>query len=341
MKIGSLSIDNNTVLAPVAGITNLPFRLMVKRAGCGLVCSEMISSNGIIFGSRKTLQMLDSCPEEKPVSFQIFGSEPSVMADAAVIAESRGADIIDINFGCSVKKVVKTGAGVALMKDKRRAGDVLKAVRNAVKIPLTIKIRTGWEKSGGDALAIAEIAESCGVDAIAVHPRTAGQGFRGTADWSVISMVKERVSIPVMGNGDIVEAKDALEMLKQTGCDAVMIGRAAIGNPWIFSQVTSLLSGKPSPPVDIEQRFCAMKEYLEANVKYFGEKQACYMMRSRLGWFVKGLPSSAGFRESIKKIVSENEAKEMISSYFDFLRNKQEEASFDNIVKSQGIEEAR
>ena len=322
MKIGSLVIENNTVLAPVAGITNLPFRLMVKRAGCGLVCSEMISSNGIVFGSRKTICMLDSLPEEKPVSFQIFGSEPSIMADAAVIVESRGADILDINFGCSVKKVVKTGAGVALMKEKKRAEDVLKAVRNAVKIPLTIKIRTGWEKSGEDALTIAEIAESSGVDAVAVHPRTASQGFRGKADWSVISRVKDRVAIPVIGNGDIVEAEDAVEMLNQTGCDAVMIGRAAIGNPWIFSQVTFLISGKHLPPAGIAQRFCAMKEYLEENVKYFGEKQACYMMRSRLGWFVKGLPSSANFRESIKHIISENQAKGIIDSYFDFVRNK-------------------
>ncbi|MBU4037762.1 MAG: tRNA-dihydrouridine synthase family protein, partial [Proteobacteria bacterium] len=181
MKIGSIIINNNTVLAPLAGITNLPFRLIAKKAGCGLVCSEMVSANGIAYGSKKTLQMLDSLPEEHPVSFQIFGSDPSIMAEAAIIVESLGADIIDINFGCSVKKVVKTGAGVALMKEPGRAEAILKAIKNSVKIPVTIKIRTGWEKSGEQALKTAEIAENCGIDAIAVHPRTASQGFRGVA----------------------------------------------------------------------------------------------------------------------------------------------------------------
>jgi len=168
-------------------------------------------------------------------------------------------------------------------------------------------------------LATAKTAEDCGADAVAVHPRTAGQGFRGNADWSVISKVRESVSIPVIGNGDIVEPQDAIDMFNRTGCDAVMIARAAIGNPWIFSQVTDLVEGRQYSRVSIARRFCAMKEYLEANVKYFGEKNACFMMRSRLGWFVKGLPSSAVFRESIKRIASENQAKEMIGSYFDGL----------------------
>jgi nifR3 family TIM-barrel protein len=322
MKIGSLVIDDITVLAPIAGVTNLPFRLMVKKAGCGLVCSEMISSNGIVFGSEKTIKMLDSSPEEKPVSFQIFGYEPSIMADAAAEVEAKGADIIDINFGCSVKKIVKSGSGVALMKDRRRAADVLKAVRNSVKIPLTVKIRTGWAKSGEDAVETAEIAEDCGVDAIAVHPRTATQGFRGKADWTVISKIRENVSIPVVGNGDITEANDALSMIRQTGCDAVMIGRTAIGNPWIFSQVSALLSGKNPRPVMLSERFCAMKEYLETTVRYFGEKKGCLMMRSRLAWFVKGLPSNAVFRESIKRVASEDQAKDIIGSYYDMLLKK-------------------
>jgi nifR3 family TIM-barrel protein len=284
----------------------------------------MISSHGIVHGSIKTLKMLESLPDEKPVSFQIFGSDPAVMADAACIAESSGADIIDINFGCSVKKIVKSGAGVALMKDKGRAEAILKAVRSAIKIPLTIKIRTGWERTGEDAVATARTAEALGADAVAVHPRTAAQGFRGSADWDVISRVRQSISIPVIGNGDIIVAEDAVEMINQTGCDAVMIGRSAIGNPWIFSQITDLQKGSPVQPVGIARRFEAMKEYLKVTVDYLGEKQACFMMRSRLGWFVKGLPSSSNFRESIKHIISENQAKEFIDSYFEFVCEKSE-----------------
>jgi tRNA-dihydrouridine synthase B len=326
MKIGTLSIANNTIMAPLAGITNLPFRLIAKKGGCGLVCSEMISSYGIAYGAKKTLRMLESLPDEKPVSFQIFGSDPSVMAEAARVVESSGADILDINFGCSVKKIVKSGAGVALMKDKGKAEAIIKSVRKSIKIPLTIKIRTGWERTGEDAVAIASIAEDCGADAVAVHPRTAGQGFRGKADWSVISKVRQNISIPVIGNGDIIVAADAVEMINQTGCNGVMVGRAAIGNPWIFSQITALRNGTPLHHVHLIRKFEAMKEYLKATVEYLGEKQACYMMRSRLGWFVKGLPSSASFRESIKHVISENQAIQIIDSYFDFVCNRMEQA---------------
>ena len=315
MQIGSLTLANNTILAPLAGITNLPFRLMAKEAGCGLVCSEMVSSHGLVYQSEKTLKMLDSTPEEKPLSVQIFGAKPDIMAEAAAIVESSGADLVDINFGCAVRKVVRTGSGVALMRTPDLAEDLLKAVRRAIRIPLTIKIRSGWDASGAQAANISRIAENCGVDAVTVHPRTAGQLFNGPADWSVIKAVKKAVSIPVIGNGDIMAAGDATRMLNETGCDGVMIGRKAIGNPGIFTRVVARINGEEDPAEDILRRFDLMIRFLQASIKYIGEEQACRMMRSRLGWFTKGLPRSSRFRESIKHLSSEEEGIELINAY--------------------------
>jgi len=263
--------------------------------------------------------MLDSSPKEKPLAVQIFGSNPEIMAEAAKIVESSGADILDINMGCSVKKIVKTGAGVALMKDPARTVAICTAVRKAIDIPFTVKIRSGWDTSGVQACKISEIAQDCGVDAISVHPRTASQGFRGKADWSTIAAVKKLVSIPVIGNGDIVKPEDAVAMRDETLCDAVMVGRAAIGNPWIFSQILSLAGTGVYSQTSLDDRAKAMKKYLDATVRYFGEKQACRMMRSRLGWFVKGLRNSSRFRESIKRISSEEEAIGIIMSYMNSL----------------------
>ena len=315
LHIGTVALSNRTVLAPLAGITNLPLRILAKEAGCGLVCSEMISANGLIRDSRKTWRLLDSAPEEKPLSVQIFGADPEIMAEAARRAAYGGADILDINFGCSVKKVVKTGAGAALMRTPEKARAVLRAVRKTISIPLTIKIRSGWNASGEHACEIARMAEDCGVDAVAVHPRTATQGFRGCADWSVISRVKKSVSIPVIGNGDIQTPECAVKMHTDTGCDAVMIGRAAIGAPWIFSGISALVRGENPIRETVSLRFEAMTRYLRASVEYHGETHACYMMRSRLGWFVKGLPHSSRFRESIKRISSEAEGLALIDGY--------------------------
>jgi nifR3 family TIM-barrel protein len=239
-----------------------------------------------------------------------------MMAEAAKIVEAQGADILDINFGCSVKKIIKTGSGVALMKRPDLCEAVLKNVRNAVRLPLTIKIRTGWDESGEQALKLAQIAEACGIDGIAVHPRTATQGFSGQADWSIIAAVKRLVSIPVIGNGDIFSAEDAIEMQAETGCDAVMIGRKAIGCPWIFSQVIAQMRGENIPSFSLEQRFAIIKRYLHSSVKYLGEYRACLMMRSRLSWFVKGLPNSSQFRKSITQISSESQALELIEEYY-------------------------
>ena len=317
MQIGNLTLDNNVILAPLAGITNLPFRIMAKEAGCGLVCSEMISSHGLVYRSGKTEKMLDSTPEEKPLSVQLFGAKPDILAEAAAIVESSGADIVDINFGCSVRKVLRTGSGAALMRTPDLAEDLLKAVRRTIRLPLTIKIRSGWDSSGAQALNISEIAESCGVDAITVHPRTAGQLFSGRADWSIIAAVKKKVSIPVIGNGDITSGNDAVRMLAETGCDAVMIGRKAIGNPDIFSRVLAQINGDEEIAEDISRRFELMIRYLQASVEYIGEEQACRMMRSRLGWFTKGLHKSSHFREAIKHLSSEKEGIELIKAYQD------------------------
>ena len=315
MQIGSLTLENNTILAPLAGITNLPFRLLAKEAGCALVCSEMISSHGLVYKSEKTEKMLDSTPEEKPLLVQLFGARPGIMAEAAAIVESSGAEVVDINFGCSVRKIIKTGSGAALMRTPDLAQDLLKAVRRAIRIPLTIKIRSGWDASGEQAVHISRIAENCGVDAVAVHPRTAGQLFSGRADWSIIAAVKAKVSIPVIGNGDIKSAGDAERMLAETGCDGVMIGRKAIGDPDIFSRVVARINGEEEVDEGFGRRFDLMSRYLRASVKYIGEEQACRMMRSRLGWFTKGMHKSSQFREAIKQLSSEAEGIELINAY--------------------------
>lgn len=319
MNIGTVEIDNFTVLAPLAGITNLPFRLLAKRAGCGLVCSEMISSNGLVYNSGKTVQLLDSTPEEKPLSVQIFGSNPQIMADAARIVQESGADIVDINFGCSVKKILKSNSGSALMKDPALAGRILKSVRQAVSIPLTIKIRSGWEPTGKQAMEIARLAEDCGVDAIAVHPRTATQGFRGKADWPIITMIKKNLTIPVIGNGDVAAPADAFRMVQDTGCDGVMVGRAAIGNPLIFNQIIAEAKGRQAIFINDGQRIDMMLEYLRDSVCYLGEKTACRIMRSRLCWFVKGMRNAGQFRNAIRFIASEKEATDLIRQYAETL----------------------
>lgn len=316
MKIGTVVLDHPLIMAPLAGITNLPFRLVVKKAGSGLVCSEMISANGLVHQSAKTLRMLDSDPAEKPLSVQIFGSDPAVMTEAAHIVMEAGADILDINFGCAVRKIVKTGSGVALMQTPDKAEAILKSVRNAVPLPLTIKIRSGWDRSGDQALEIARIAEGCGVDAITVHPRTASQRFGGKADWDLIRRVKQAVQITVVGNGDITHHRDATEMFRKTMCDGIMIGRAAIGRPWIFSQVLDHLAGRKPERIDNHHRQAAMIAYVHASVGYYGERVASRMMRSRLGWYVKGLPYNNRFRESIKQIDSETKAQHLINEYF-------------------------
>ncbi len=316
MKIKNLKIHGKTFLAPLAGITNLPFRLLVKECGCAVVCSEMVSAKGIFYNSEKTLTLLSSKKEEQPLSVQLFGSDPDSMAKGAkVIQDLNIASIIDINFGCSVKKIVKQGAGIALMREPKLSEIILTAVRKAIDLPLTIKIRSGWDPSGQQAFEIARIAQDTGVDAITMHPRTANQGFKGKANWDLIKALKQQLSIPVIGNGDINTVEDAQKMIELTGCDAVMVGRAAMKNPFILSQIDDFLeTGSYKTPSHCEI-FRTMERLTQMYVAYFGEKPACRMLRSRLSWFVKGLPGCSAFRTKLSGIHSKNHVLDLINEF--------------------------
>ena len=316
MKIGNLVLDNPLVLAPMAGITNLPFRRLAREAGCALVVTEMVSVKGLVHGSKKTAELLMSHPSERPLSAQIFGADPEVMKEAAQIVQGLGADLLDVNLGCSDRKVLRQGAGAALMREPEKLETILKAIRNAVSLPLTVKMRTGWEPSGEQAIIAARIAEDCGVDAVAIHPRTAMQGFGGRADWSVIARLKDSVAIPVIGNGDIQGPDDVLRMQRETGCDGVMIGRASIGNPWIFAQALDLIhSGPPGRP-DPPKRLDTVLRYIEYSVDHCGEDRAVPMMRSRLGWFTKGLPHSSRFRDTIARLKNRQDMVDAVHAFF-------------------------
>lgn len=322
LKIGNIELENNLVLAPMAGITNLPFRLMVKRMGAGLVYSEMVSSMGLMLNQKRTVGYLKSDPDEKPLAVQIFGVKPEIMAKAAQMVIENGADIVDINMGCPVKKVTKTGAGAAMLKDLKRAGKIISSVRMACAVPLTVKIRSGWSGDNIIACDIARIIEACGADAITIHPRTAVQGYSGRADWKIISKVKKSVSIPVIGNGDVREAGDVFNMVEQTGCDGVMIGRAAAKNPWIFKQVLELRNGNPAYEPDLSERRAFIMEHYNHLSKSMGDKRAMLCMRGLLLRYTKGLPDSSRFRDAFSKMKDLKSLVTAMDGYFSILEEK-------------------
>jgi tRNA-dihydrouridine synthase B len=304
MQIGKVKLVNPVILAPMAGVTDLPFRLLAKEMGCALVYSEMVSDKGLIYRNCHTLDMLRIAETERPVTIQIFGSEPESMAEAAKIVEQAGPDLIDVNMGCPTPKIVKNGEGSALMRRPDLAYRILCSVVKAVSVPVTVKIRKGWNDESVNAVEMARLAEAAGVSAIAVHGRTREQFYSGQADWSVIAAVKRGVAIPVIGNGDIRSAGDAAEMMRQTGCDGVMIGRYAQGNPWIFKEISHYLETREIlPPPSIKERLKVLLRHFEMLIEHKGEYTGIREMRRHAAWYTKGLPNSAEWRLHINQAV--------------------------------------
>lgn len=302
MQIGNIKLKNSVLAAPMAGVTNSAFRIMLKRFGCSLVCSEMISSYGIVNENLRTFNLLQVFPAEHPVSIQIFGNNPEVMAEAAKIVATK-ADIIDINMGCPVPKVLKSGSGGALLKDSDLARRIVKEVVNAVDVPVTAKIRKGWDSSDNGIIDFAKSLEAEGLAGIVIHGRTVKQSYRGEADWKIAGELKEALEIPVIGNGDIKTPEDAKRFLEETGCDGVMIGRAMLGRPWIFKQITKYLeNGELISEPDFEEQIEIIKYFVELTVKFEGEESAILKLRKHLLWFFKGMPFVHQIRLNISKI---------------------------------------
>lgn len=308
-KIGNVEIENKVVLAPMAGVCNSAFRRIIKEMGAGLLYAEMVSDKALVYNNEKTKDMLYMTESERPISQQIFGSDKKSFVEAAkIIEKSMHPDIIDINMGCPVPKVaVKSQAGSALLKDPDKIYDIVKAVKEVVNVPVTVKIRSGWDKNSINAVLVAKTCEKAGASAIAVHPRTRSQGYSGKADWNIIKEVKDAVNIPVIGNGDILSAKDAKQMIDETGCDAVMIGRGTLGNPYLIKQVVRYLEdGVLLPDQSPTERMETCLKHFNYLLEIKPEKVAILEMRTHAAWYLKGLPSGV----KIKKILYELKTKE-------------------------------
>ena len=300
LKIGNVELENNLILAPMAGVTDLPFRLLCKEQGCGLMYTEMVSAKAILYKNRNTGPLMEVRPEEEPVALQLFGSDPEIVSDIAAQVEDGPYAFIDINMGCPVPKIVNNGEGSALMKNPKLVEEILTALVKKVKKPVTVKFRKGFDDDHVNAVEIAKIAEACGVAAVAVHGRTRAQYYSGQADWDIIAQVKDAVKIPVIGNGDVDSPEKAKAILEQTGCDGVMIGRAAEGNPWIFREVVSYLENGtiPARPTNREKREMILR-HAALQLEYKGEYTGVREMRKHLSWYTVGMPHSAHFRQTI------------------------------------------
>lgn len=315
VAIGSLLLKNRVFLAPMAGITNLPMRLVAREGGASLTFTEMVSVNGLTREGKKSFDLLKTTPLDRPIGMQLFGDDPELLAEAARLVEEHG-ELIDINMGCPVRKVVGTGAGSALLREPLKVARIIKSVRAATGLPFTVKIRTGWVCGDDSYLEIGRIAQEEGCDAVTLHPRSRAQMFEGVADWSKIGELKSRLDIPVIGSGDLFTPQDVARMLKETGCDAVMVARGAMGNPWIFREALSLLCGAEPAAPTVSERLAVARRHLELFTEIEGDRVALMEMRKHLSWYSKGLPGAAQFRAAVNRIENASELIGAMEGFF-------------------------